>query len=124
MKKILIIEDDLVLSQTISANLIHEGLDIEIMLAHDGEEGLASALSAKPDLILLDIILPKMDGITMLNALRKDEWGKGVPVIVLSNLSAPENVTAAVIDDVREYLVKVDWKIADVVKRVREMLKL
>jgi len=86
----------------------------------DGEEGLFSALNARPDLILLDILLPKIDGLTLLKTLRKDEWGKNVPVIILSNLSEPSNVAAAIDADVHEYLVKTDWKIADVIKRIRK----
>lgn len=122
MKKILIIEDDTVLSSTLADNLSREGF--EITQAYDGEQGLASALRIKPDLVLLDILLPKMDGLTMLNTLRKDSWGKNVPVIILSNLSKPSDVATAVDEGIREYLVKVDWKIEDVIKRIRETLPL
>lgn len=121
MKKILVIEDDSALSLILIDNLTKEGFDI--IQARDGEEGLASALSVKPDLILLDIILPKMDGLTMLGKLRQDSWGKNVPVIVLSNLSDPLDIAKAAIDGVHEYLVKVDWEIKDVVKKIREKLK-
>ncbi len=120
MKKILIIEDDITLSLTLGDNLSHEGF--EIVRAKDGEEGLAAALSSKPDLILLDILLPKMDGLTLLNKLREDGWGKYVPVIILSNLSASTNVSSALSNDVHQYLVKIDWKIEDVIKKVREEL--
>lgn len=121
MKKILIIEDEPVLSATLADNLSHEGF--RTVQAMDGEEGLALALSEKPDLILLDILLPKMDGLTMLNKLRQDEWGRDVPVIILSNLSEPSSVAAA-IETVNEYLVKVDWKLEDVVKKIKDKLKM
>ncbi|MGA2417676.1 MAG: response regulator [Candidatus Staskawiczbacteria bacterium] len=123
MKKILIVEDDPILLSTLADNLTKEGF--EIIKAGDGEEGLASALSAKPDLILLDILLPKMDGLTMLKKLRQDEWGKHAPVIILTNLSSPTDISKAleVMDGLGEYLIKTDWKIEDVVNRVRERLK-
>ncbi|MFA6339089.1 MAG: response regulator [Candidatus Paceibacterota bacterium] len=120
MKKILIVEDDVILASTIADNLIQAGFDI--VKAKDGEEGLALAFSEKPDLILLDILLPKMDGLTMLKRLRLDPWGKDVPVIILSNLSEPLNIADAIGDGVRDYLVKVDWKIEDVVKRIKTKL--
>lgn len=122
MKKVLVIEDDPVLSETLILNLEHDGF--ETLHAKDGEEGLALALSAKPDLILLDIILPKIDGLTMLDTLRKTEGSQHIPVIVLSNLSELPEVIAAVEGGVRDYLVKVDWQIEDVIKKVRERLKL
>lgn len=119
-QKILLVEDENILASTLNSNLISAGFST--IVAKDGEEGLALALSEKPDLILLDIVLPKMDGITLLKKLREDAWGKSVPVIVLSNLGAVGSVAESVVSGVQDYLVKVDWKIEDVIKRVRERL--
>jgi len=124
-KKILIVEDDPILLLTLNDNLVSEGF--EIIKAKDGEEGLAFALDKKPDLILLDIILPKMDGLTMLKKLRGDEWGKNVKVIILTNLGSPSDILKALetidsMNALKDYLVKTDWKIEDVVARVRERL--
>ncbi len=119
MKKILIVEDDIILLSTLADNFTKEGF--EIIKAEDGEEGLASALNVKPDLILLDILLPKMDGITLLKKLRQDAWGKNVLVIILTNLNSPPQITEAV-RWATDYLVKSDWKIEDVIKRVKEKL--
>ncbi len=121
-KKILVIEDDAILSSALVDNLTFEGF--EVIIAKDGEEGVALALEKMPDLILLDILLPKKDGLSALTELRRDAWGKNVPVIVLSNLSEPSGIASAMGADVYEYLLKVDWKIEDVVKRVRAMLKM
>lgn len=123
MKKILIIEDDLALISTLADNLVQEGF--EVIKARDGEEGLALALSKKPDLLLLDILLPKMDGFNVLARLRQDEWGKHLPVIILTNLSSPTDVSKSLefMDGFHEYLVKSDWKIEDVVAKVRDKLK-
>lgn len=121
MKKILTVEDDKIIGTALFENLKNEGF--EVIRANDGETGLSTALREHPDLILLDILLPKMDGLSVLTKLRADSWGKTVPVIVLSNLSEPSDV-AATIDTVNEYLVKVDWKIEDIVKRIKEKLKM
>lgn len=119
-KNILLIEDDPTLAETLSVNLIAEGF--HVFWARDGIEGLARAFQEKPDMILLDILLPKQDGLTVLAELRKDMWGKHVPVIILSNVHRPIDVAIAVSGNVYEYLVKADWKIEDIILRVREHL--
>lgn len=122
MKKILIVEDDPILLSTLADNFAAEGF--EIIKADDGEKALAFALEKKPDLILLDLVLPKMDGFTVLKNLRRNEWGAHVPVIILTNLGSAENIASTLesMDDFQEYLVKTDWKIEDVVKEVKEKL--
>ncbi len=120
MKKILLVEDEKELADVISAQL--EENDFEVEVAHDGMEGLEKALDLHPDLILLDIIMPKMDGMTMLKKLRKDPWGAGVKVILLTNLNDNERVAEAVEQHSYDYLVKADWNIKDVVKLVREKI--
>ncbi len=90
--------------------------------AKDGQEGLNLAITDHPDLILLDIIMPVMDGMTMLSQLRQDPWGKTVPVILLTNLSEAEKVVESLREGVYDYLVKSDWKLEDIVKKVREKL--
>lgn len=97
--------------------------NFNVITAENGQIGLESALKNKPDLILLDIIMPTMDGITMLYELRKDHWGKKVKVILLTNLSDPGKITKTLIQNVSGYLVKSDWKIEDIVKKVRRELK-
>ncbi len=97
-----------------------EGFDV--LQAKNGEEGLQSALGNHPDLILLDIIMPKIDGITVLKKLRVHQWGSSVPVIVLTNLSSVV-VDKEVQEDVSEFLVKTEWDLADVVTKVKEVLQ-
>ncbi len=117
MKKILIVEDDDVLLSTLTDNLAQAGF--EIIKAKDGDEGLAAAFREHPDLILLDILMPKMDGITMLKRMRDDAWGKDAKVIVLTNLSDKEKVAEVIAQGSYEYLVKSDWNIEDVIAKVR-----
>jgi DNA-binding response OmpR family regulator len=123
MKKILIVEDDAILTSILTDHLTKEGF--EVMKAKNGEEALASAFLNKPDLILLDILLPKVDGFAMLKELRKDKWGEHVPVIILTNLNSLADISKAseYMDGFQGYLIKSDWKIEDVIAKVRETLK-
>ena len=81
------------------------------------------ALDKKPDLILLDIVMPRMDGISMLKELRQDDWGKGVPVIILSNLADAQDNSEIIQEHIVDYLIKTDWSLEDIVKKVKDTLK-
>lgn len=119
-KIILVVEDEEPLQMVLRDVLTVEGYTP--LLASDGIEGLEMALREHPDLILLDILMPKMDGLEMLKKLRADAWGNKVPVIVLTNLSDNDDVANAVAEDVFEYFVKSDIKIDEVTKRIKERL--
>lgn len=80
------------------------------------------ALDEHPDMILVDIILPKMDGLTMMEKIRKDSWGKDANAIVLTNLQDDEKVSQAKKHGVNDFLIKSDWKLKDVVEKVRKTL--
>ena len=80
------------------------------------------ALKEHPDLILLDLIMPIMDGMKVLDKLRKDEWGKGVKVILLTNLSDTDKEAECRDQYNCDYLIKSDWKIDDIVKRVDQVI--
>lgn len=119
-KKILIVEDELSLRGALRDKLIREGFNV--LEAKNGEEGLRVALREHPDLILLDIIMPVMDGMTMLKRLREDVWGKEAKVVMLTNLSDNEKLAEAITHGSYEYLVKSDWKIENVVAKIKEKL--
>lgn len=122
-KKILIVEDDLPVLNALVDKLTREGFII--FQAQNGEEGLIMANKTQPDLILLDIIMPKMDGLEMMKKLRAEsEWGKNVPIILLTNLSPDDDRTIKGVSEgePRYYLIKTDWSIADVVEKAREVL--
>ena len=91
----------------------------------NGETGLQLALSDHPDLVLLDIQVPGISGMEVLKRLRQDDWGKNVPVILLTDLSATEeNVIKGIAEYApRHYLVKSDWKISEVVEKINEALE-
>ncbi len=123
-KTILVVEDEVILRRAITEVLKREGfLTLE---AENGKEGLDSALKFHPDLILLDLLMPVMQGMEALKEIRKDAWGAHVPVIILTVLSATDE--KLVEDMVTErpvfYLVKSDWKIHDVILKIKEALKM
>lgn len=120
-KKVLIVEDDLPLLKSLSEGL--GGNEFNIITASDGQDGLQMALKEKPNLILLDLIMPRMDGITMLKKLREDEWGKKVKVIILTNSEEQGKLASAVENQVYDYMIKTNWKMEDVLKKVRVELK-
>src|SRR3989344_8460028 len=94
-KKLLIVEiveDEAALSNALCDKFERE--HFEVLKAKNGEEGLSIALRERPDIILLDIMLPVMDGITMLHKLREDEWGKKAHVVVLTNVSDMSGIAA------------------------------
>jgi CheY-like chemotaxis protein len=118
VKKILIVDDEAVLVDLLRNKISRQGFGV--IEARDGEEGLQKALAEHPDLILMDIIMPKMDGITVLKKLRQDHWGKDVPVIILTNLNTAEAVENSIASGVYDYLVKIDYTLddlADIIKR-------
>ena len=120
-KKILIVEDEMAILNVLADKFTLEGF--EVAVAKNGQEGLKIALKNHPDLVLLDIVMPIMDGMTMLGELRKDLWGKDVSVIFLTNLSDASRVLQSLDQGVNDYLVKSDWKIKDIVEMVKGKLK-
>ncbi len=119
-KKILIIEDEKPIADAMQIGLNEAGYDVNV--AYDGEDGLNQAKDLVPDLILLDLLLPKKDGITVLNELRQDAKTKNVPVMILSQLSDTGKISEGVALGVVGYLVKVDFTLAEVVNKVKEVL--
>lgn len=120
-KIILVVEDEDPLQLVLRDVLTAEGYNV--LQARNGVEGLEMSLNEHPNLILLDILMPKLDGLGMLKELRADEWGNKVPVIVLTNLSDSEDIAKAVEEDVFEYFVKSDIKIDEVIARVKEKIR-
>jgi len=121
--KIAVIEDEEVISKSLVGEL--EDAGFEVITAFDGEYGLQLVLKEKPDLILLDIVMPKMDGVTMMKDLRESgEYGKRVPIILLTNLNADDKIMGDITQNQPSYyLVKSSYTMADVVERVRHSLK-
>ena len=119
--KILITEDEESMLRALTDTF--KSAKFDVFGAEDGEKGLEVAFREHPDVILIDILMPKMDGVTMLKKIREDEWGKNVPAIILTNLSDMEKIAEAVEDRVCNYLVKTEWSLEDIVKKVKKIIK-
>ncbi|MCX6796032.1 MAG: response regulator [Candidatus Falkowbacteria bacterium] len=116
--KVLIVEDELKLQKAISDKVVREGwLAIN---ASNGEEGLRAALKDKPDIVLLDIIMPVMDGLTMLKELRKKS---NMPVLILTNLYDENKLIEAFRAGSYDYLVKANYSLNEVIDKIREVLE-
>src|SRR6185436_5846383 len=109
----LIVEDEKSLLKALAEKFGHEGF--RVLTAENGEKGLGLAKENLPEIILLDIVMPKMDGLTVIKNLRAYEKTKKIPVILLSNLYDNERVAEAGKYGVYDYLIKSDWKLEDVV---------
>lgn len=122
MKTILIIEDEPTLQKTLSMALAQEGYEVKSAL--DGEIGLRLArAAAKPDIILLDLILPKMDGFEVLEEIKKDEATENIPVIVLTNLESTPDIERALALGATSYLVKTNYDLKDIIEKIKDNLK-
>ena len=121
MQKILFIEDEPTLQKTVGHILEQDGFEVSNAL--DGEAGLAKAKEVKPDLILLDLILPRKDGFAVLEELKKDSITKEIPVIVLTNLEGTKDVERALALGATTYLVKANYELEEVVKKIKEVIK-
>ena len=118
---ILVIDDDSELRAVLQEALTDASFEVET--ADNGQVGLEKALLIKPNLILLDLVMPVMDGWEFLERLHQDEWGKTAQIIILTNADDIDSLSRAIEGRGYEYLVKTDWKIGDVVERVRDRLK-
>lgn len=122
MKKILIVEDELAYVKLLQDQLVAKGY--EVISAKDGREGLERAKKEKPDMILLDIRMPVMDGMTMLSLLRKNESGKSAKVVMLTNLEPDDKIISGVVkEQPAYYFVKSDVKLNDMLEKIHDLLE-
>jgi two-component system alkaline phosphatase synthesis response regulator PhoP len=119
-KKVLVVDDEQDLREAIKTALTYEGFVVET--AEDGVEAFNKAHEFKPDLILLDILMPKQNGIDTLKALRGEEWGKNIPVIIMTVLDDMEKMGDALESGATEYLVKTDISLGTIVAKVKAKL--
>lgn len=119
-KIILIVEDDESMLEALTDKFESSGFDI--ISAKNGEEGLKLAFEKHPDLILLDIVMPKLDGLSMLKKLKQDQWGAYAPVMILTNLSDSQKLAEALEIGVVEYVIKAEVKLSDIIYKVKRIL--
>jgi two-component system alkaline phosphatase synthesis response regulator PhoP len=118
--KILVIEDEEALSRVLEEKLKKSGF--EVKLANDGEAGMSLAKSFHPELILLDLILPKKDGFEVLKELKSNSDLKNINVIVLSNLGEDENLKKCLNLGASDYFVKTQHPINEVIKKIKDLI--
>jgi CheY-like chemotaxis protein len=121
-KNILIIDDDLAFSEMLSEILKDEGAIVSV--AHDGAQGLEVAEQLKPDLIMCDVMMPRVKGTEVLQTVRSSEWGVNIPFVLLTNMNAPE-----VLEDIKkdttvftDCLLKTDWTLDQIAEKLKEIL--
>lgn len=119
-KKILIIEDDKFLRDLIAQKLQKEEFDI--VEAVNGEHGLKKVKTEKPDLVLLDLILPGMDGFAVLAEVKKDPLLVGIPVIILSNLGQKDDIEKGLKLGAIDYLIKAHFTPGEIIEKIKKVL--
>ena len=120
MKKILIVEDEQLIADLVQRKLQDEGY--YAFVARDGEEAVKQIREGRPDLILLDIVLPRLNGFGVLAEIQKDEELKLIPVIIISNSGQPEEIERAKAAGVRDWLVKTEFDPKEVLEKVRRQI--
>jgi DNA-binding response OmpR family regulator len=120
-KNILIVEDDKILRELISRKLEKE--NYRISAAIDGEEGLKKVKEEKPDIVLLDLILPGIDGFEVLERIKQDLEINKIPVVILSNLGQKEEIEKGLKLGATDYLIKAHFTLSEIVEKIRTILK-
>lgn len=120
--KVLIVDDDAFLSGIYATKLELEGF--QVVSARDGEEGLKAAMREKPDLILLDVLMPKLDGFEVLKRLKAEPEFKATPVIMLTNLGQKEDIEKGLADGAVDYLIKAHFVPAEAVDKIKKVLNM
>lgn len=119
---VLIVEDETPLLKALTTQFSDR--EFEVHSAANGQEGLDLAMKHKPEIILLDLNMPRMDGATFMEHLRQDDWGKEVPVIILTNLQPDDSIINSLArTNPAYYLIKAEWDLGDIVDKVMEVLR-
>ena len=119
-EKILLVEDDSFLSNMYATKLELEGYEVDI--AEDGEVGYEKAVSGNPDVVLLDIMLPKLDGFGVLEKMKSNASTQNIPVILLTNLSQNEDIQKGLALGANDYLVKAHFMPSEVVAKIKKLI--
>lgn len=115
--KVLIVEDEEILLTALSEELNQEGF--QTVLAKDGVEGVEKCQSEKPDLVLLDLVMPRLDGIGALKQMKENESTRSIPVVILTNLSDYDKVSDALSLGAMDYLVKANYRLEELVFKIK-----
>ena len=120
MQKILIVEDEEIIYELLQKKLTQEGYEVSI--AKDGDEGLEKMKELKPDLVLLDIVMPKKGGFEVMDEMKRDENLKDIPVIVISNSGQPVELDKAKELGAKDWLIKTEFDPQEVIEKVKKQI--
>ena len=120
MKKVLIVEDEDIIIDLLKKKLIQEGYDV--LIAHDGEEGLKFLRETKPDIVLLDIVMPKKSGYEVMEEMRKDPELSKIPIIIISNSGQPVELDKAKDLGAKDWLIKTEFDPQEVAEKVKKQI--
>ena len=121
MTKILVVEDEEILRTALAEELKQE--NFEVVTAKDGQDGVEKATAEKPDLILLDLVMPRLDGLGALKELKAKDDTKEIPVVILTNLSDYDKVSDALSLGAMDYLVKANYRLEELVNKIKTVLE-
>lgn len=119
--KILIVEDEEILLTALSEELKQEGFNV--VGAKDGIEGVEATIKEKPDLVLLDLVMPRLDGIGALKQMKDNAEIRDIPVVILTNLSDYDKISDALSLGAMDYLVKANYRLEDLVNKIKTVLE-
>lgn len=119
--KILIVEDDIALRNVYETRFKLEGYDV--LISGDGEEGLSIAVKEKPDMVILDLMMPKISGMDVLDILKSTPETKKIPVLILTALTQESIKTKGFVFGANEFMVKSESKLEEIVDKVKAMIK-
>jgi len=122
-KKILIIDDDKIFSKVLKDSLCGDGKDCTVINTYNGEEGLSMAKDEKPDLIISDLMMPKMSGIELIKELKKESNLCEIPVLVSTQVPDMEKISEAIELGVKGYIIKSDYTLKGIVKQIDDILE-
>lgn len=118
--RVLIVEDDSYISDMYRIKLESECFEVEV--SADGQAGLDSMVANRPDLVLLDVVMPKMDGFAVLQKIRKNPDFKDMPIVMLTNLGQKESVEKGLLMGANGYIIKAHFTPSEVVEKIKEFL--
>ncbi|MEA2092908.1 MAG: response regulator [Patescibacteria group bacterium] len=120
LKKVLVIEDEEIIREILQKKIKKEGYEVET--AKDGEEGISKIKEIMPDIIILDIVMPKMDGFAVLEEMKKDENIANIPVIIVSNSGQPVEIDKVKEFGVKDWIVKTEFDPQEVINKIKTQL--
>jgi CheY-like chemotaxis protein len=122
MVKIVLVEDEVLVARMYESSLTYEGFNV--VVAMNGKQAVEMIQTEKPDLVLLDIMMPEMSGMEVLEIIKSDAATKGIPIVMLTNLSGKHDVESALAKGAMEYWVKSDLRPRELSDKVKKILKI